>query len=384
MKHWPTKPLGQLCTVVTERASEGTTPYVEIGNLDPKTKEINASDKLAVKGAFTAEIGDIIVSRVRPTRGAIALLRQRSLAVSSAFTILRSRDEITNAYLFFSLAWNRTFLNYLGSRSKGALYPTVPEKDVLAYEVPVPPLSEQQRIGNLLGEVDALRKLRVRADSRAAGLIPAVFVEMFGDVGADRIRWPRRSLGDVIADGPQNGLYKHSSFYGDGIPILRIDAFYDGDVEDLSSLKRLRVTLDEIEHYSLRENDIVINRVNSPKYLGKSALIPTLTEPTVFESNMMRFSVGTAIEPGYLIRYLQTPSAKQQILSRAKHSINQSSINQEDVKSMLVPLPSTSLQKEFVHRVADIRLLEANQAVCDRRLDDLFQSMLDRAFCGEL
>lgn len=47
---------------------------------------------------------------------------------------------------------------------------------------------------------------------------------------------------------------------------------------------------------------IVINRVNSPECLGKSAIISTMKEKTVFESNMMRFSLNdTFALPEYVI-----------------------------------------------------------------------------------
>ena len=47
------------------------------------------------------------------------------------------------------------------------------------------------------------------------------------------------------------------------------------------------------------------------EYLGKSAIIPDLDEPVVFESNMMRFSVDQSkIEPQYLVQFLQTSFIK--------------------------------------------------------------------------
>ena len=54
------------------------------------------------------------------------------------------------------------------------------------------------------------------------------------------------------------------------------------------------------------------------------------------------------------------------------------------VRSLVVPLPPISLQHEFAARVSDIRAIQAEQAASRRRLDDLFQSMLHRAFQGEL
>ncbi|MGI8963152.1 MAG: restriction endonuclease subunit S, partial [Thermomicrobiales bacterium] len=133
--------------------------------------------------------------------------------------------------------------------------------------------------------------------------------------------WPVARLGDLLAFGPQNGLYKPSSKYGSGTPIVRIDSFQSGTFSVARSLKRLDATPAEIALYGVIESDLVINRVNSPEYLGKSALVPELMEPTVFESNMMRMRLDSgAAVPLYINQYLQTTAAKRYVGSRAKHS----------------------------------------------------------------
>jgi type I restriction enzyme S subunit len=55
-----------------------------------------------------------------------------------------------------------------------------------------------------------------------------------------------------------------------------------------------------------------------------------------------------------------------------------------ELAKMPIPLPPLSLQKEFAQRVTEIRELEASQATSRTRLNALFQSMLHRAFNGEL
>ena len=117
------------------------------------------------------------------------------------------------------------------------------------------------------------------------------------------------------AEGPQNGIYKPSSDYGDGTPIVRIDCFYDGAFTKIDQLKRVRLSLAEISSYSLNAGDIVINRVNSIEYLGKAALTPTLPERTVFESNMMRFAANPSLaHPAFINQALRTPDVKAQIM----------------------------------------------------------------------
>ena len=59
--------------------------------------------------------------------------------------------------------------------------------------------------------------------------------------------------------------------------------------------------------------------------------------------------------------------------------INKSSL--EQIESISPPL---SVQKEFGSKVTEIRMMQADQAASRQRLDDLSQSMLHRAFAGEL
>lgn len=147
---------------------------------------------------------------------------------------------------------------------------------------------------------------------------------MFGDPKVNPYNWKVRQLSELVEVSPQNGLYKPASEYvndNSGVPILRIDAFYDGKVIDFLKLKRLKCTNGEVEKYSLKEQDIVINRVNSIEYLGKCALIEGMQENIVFESNMMRFHLKESlINACFATRLLCSKYVYEQIVSCAKKS----------------------------------------------------------------
>ena len=262
---------------------------------------------------------------------------------------------------------------------------SVPSERLLSLRVPLPTLAEQRRVCDILDKADELRAKRRAALVELNALALSVFFDLFGDPDLNPHGWPVRALGELIAAGPQNGLYKPATDYGSGTPILRIDNFYDGAVTDFSALKRVRISDGERALYGLHEGDIVINRVNSREYLGKSALIPALGEPTVFESNMMRFEVDRRwIDPGYLIHLLQTPRARRHILKSAKDAVNQSSINQQDVKALAVPVPPLSRQQEFDRRVLLTRQCCVSQEVSLQELNALFSSLQSAAFSGDL
>ena len=251
--------------------------------------------------------------------------------------------------------------------------------------IPLPPLDEQRRIAVILDQADALRRKRREALVRLGRLERAIFIQMFGVPEENPRGLPLVSFGSLIAEGPTNGLYKPANDYGDGTPILRIGDFYDGKIVQLGQLRRLRATDKEVSAYKLREGDIVINRVNSREYLGKSALVPSLSEDTVFESNMMRIGLNKElIDCAYCISFLQLPFVKSQILRTTKDAINQSSINQADVRSFQIMLPQMQEQKVFASKIANIESALDHQSAHASHLDALFATLQHRAFRGEL
>ena len=111
------------------------------------------------------------------------------------------------------------------------------------------------------------------------------------EIGVVPDSWQVSPLGHFIQCGPDNGLYRPQKDYGKGIPILRIDAFENGDRLRRPRLRRVSLDTGDAEKYAVKTGDILINRVNSLSHLGKCALVDSYDETTVFESNMMRLSL---------------------------------------------------------------------------------------------
>jgi type I restriction enzyme S subunit len=97
----------------------------------------------------------------------------------------------------------------------------------------------------------------------------------------------------------------------------------------------------------------------------------------------MRFDSKIA-HPRFVVQFLQTGFAKSQIQMRAKHAVNQASINQQDVSGFRVSLPSIELQHEFARRVTAVEKLQTPQRASLAELDALFATLQHRAFKGDL
>ena len=253
-------------------------------------------------------------------------------------------------------------------------------------KVSIPSLDEQSRIvsriDELFSELDKAVDTLNTTKEQLAVYRQAVLKDAFSNIPREMYK----PLKLVMEEMPQNGLYKSKSFYGEGNPILRIDGFYDGEVVPNYEYKRVRLEAEEIKKYALHIGDIVVNRVNSMSYLGKCALIRNLEEPTIFESNIMRFRLDKQqIDLEYAMYYLSTSFGRHELIKNAKQAVNQASINQTDVGNALIPIPKDlEAQRNIAQKIS------AHIAVCNNieqgidtafaQADAMRQSILKQAF----
>lgn len=354
---------------------------IESGGRLVDVRPVGAGELASSKFAFTPQ--HVLYGKLRPYLAKIARPDFEGICSTDILPVLPG-PELDRGYLSWLLL-TPEMVQLAASRATGANLPRLSPSALADMAIPLPPLPEQRRIAEILDKADALRAKRRAALAQLDTLTQSIFLDMFGDPATNPKGWPVVKLGELITVGPQNGLYRPASDYGSGTQILRIDAFYDGVVTGLATLKRVRISSAEIALYGLKPGDIVINRVNSREYLGKSALIPELPEPTVFESNMMRFGVDARrLHPAYLINLLQTRYVRAQILRASKDAVNQSSINQQDVKSISITLPPLAQQERFARYVGALQVLAGAHRDSDVTLNALFASLQGRAFAGDL
>ncbi len=385
---WRWVPLGSLLERrrdVINPADEPDRPFKSVGLEDivgdgvgeVTVQTLDGSDLASAKAVFSD--GELLYGRLRPYLNK-AVIAPCDGVCSTEIWVFRATPLIDLQFAFLTIV-SPLVLDRVSRITQGANLPRVEAGAFDRLEIPLPPLREQRRIVAMLDEARAVRRLRRRADELTAQLIPAIFHDMFGDPSvAEHI-----PLGQLLAQSPQNGIYKPADQYGEGTRIIRIADFYDGKITDVASLQRVRLSDKETEKYAANRNDVLINRVNSVEYLGKSAIILEMDEPAVFESNMMRVVVDAArIRPMYLLAYLQTDFALNQIRRRAKLAVNQASVNQGDVASLPVPLPELDEQDAFLRVFAASEGTGDDLAKSDQLISHLSESLDANAFSGEL
>ncbi|WP_437727576.1 restriction endonuclease subunit S [Sorangium sp. So ce861] len=402
------RPLGEVLerrSEVVNVAADGT--YREIGIRSHGKgifhKEPVAGADLGDKRVFWLQPDCLVFNIVFAWEGAVAVtsVREREMIASHRFPMFRPTQQPLADVQFL----RRFFQTELGLRLLGEASPggagrnrTLNQRMLAELPLPIPPLGEQRRIAAILSSVDdaieatqaVIDQLQVVKKAMMTELLmrglPGRHVRFkkteFGEVPVD---WSTVTLGTLLVRGPDNGLYKPQSDYGSGTPIVRIDAFANGDRVNGDGLRRVRASNEEIRRFCLHGGDILINRVNSLSHLGKVGIVGEPPEPTVFESNMMRLTVdSTRVLPSFAFLILASPMTKAFFLQRAKQAVAQASINQQDVRAVFVPLPTLPEQAAISSGVENVDLRTAAECHCLELLSGLRSMLLSALLSGEI
>jgi type I restriction enzyme S subunit len=315
--------------------------------------------------------------------------------------LIRVNELISADFLNYQLKFLRARGKFISIAQKSVNQSSINQAKLKNVDLVLPPVPDQHaivsKIEELLSELDKGKQQLETAQQQLKIYRQAVLKWAFegkltnNDVkeGELPIGWTLVNFGELFSDTPQNGLYKSSTEYGSGTKIIRIDGFYDGKVLSEYEYKRVRLTREEIERYKVSVGNILVNRVNSLPYLGKCGFVKQLKEETVFESNIMKISIDSKKAIGeYLSIFLSSKKGLTELRRNAKHAVNQASINQKDVSSVLIPLAPIKEQQLIVQEV------ETRLSVCDKveetiatslaQAETLRQSILKKAFEGKL
>ncbi|WP_132051172.1 restriction endonuclease subunit S [Pseudocnuella soli] len=353
----------------------------------------------AVKNSATNVLpkgGIVVVTRVG--LGKLAVAPYELCFSQDSQGLILKKDLISTEYALLVL--HQEVQNFK-HQSRGTTINGVTKKQLAELEIALPPLEIQKqlvsKIDELFSELDkGIEELKT-AQQQLKVYRQAVLKWAFeGKLTNEEVKdgelpegWNTLRFSQLFSGTPQNGLYKPSSEYGSGTPIMRIDGFYDGLILDDYEYKRVKLAAAEIEKYELCVGDILINRVNSMSHLGKCGLVKSLKERTVFESNIMKVQVKTTeVLPEYITFYLSSKRGVKELTKNAKHAVNQASINQTDVSNSLIPICSIEEQQQIVQEI------ESRLSVCDKieetiadslkQAEALRQSILKKAFEGIL
>ncbi len=251
-------------------------------------------------------------------------------------------------------------------------------------QIPLPPLGEQKRIAGILDAADALRAKRREALAQLDTLTKSIFFDMFGDPATNLKGWPVVTIADIcevkggkrLPKGEQYSPTPTSHRY------IRVVDLKDGHVDE-QKLVFLRPEIQtQIANYVVNFGDIIISIAGS---IGLVAPVPATLDGVNLTENAAKLVPRRRKEfdAVFLAAYLQTPYAQSQIRSQVGQ-VTIGKLALFRIKKIKVPLPKLSLQRKFVLHISTLRKHYTVLRRAQLELDNLFVSLQQRAFRGEL
>jgi type I restriction enzyme S subunit len=357
-------------------------PLVRIRDVVPGYSETYSDEDFDEK--YLLEDGDLLIGmdgefNCARWKGGKALLNQRVCRV------IASSKNLDDQYLFYFLPRP---LKQIEAKSNFVTVKHLSVKQIQAIKIPLPPLEEQRRIAAILDKADGVRRKRKEAIRLTEELLRSTFLEMFGDPVTNPKGWRKISLGELLAEPLQNGAYFPKERYveaPDGVEMVHMsDAFYN--FVERGQLKRVQVTSEEFEKYKLIPNDVLIAR-RSLNYEGsaKPCLISEADQPLIFESSLIRVRLNAeVIDSFFFFSYMLEPRARSAYVFPNVTKSTISGINQAGLRRISVLVPPMSNQKKYRDIYKKILGTQSNYQKDYENIDNLFNSLLQRAFRGEL
>lgn len=250
----------------------------------------------------------------------------------------------------------------------------------LAQPIPLPPLSEQRRIVEILDQSDRLRRLRGESDAKAERILPALFIEMFGDPATNPMGWPVDHLSELgrPLSGGAFPLNEQGLTEGE-IPFIKVsDMNTQGNEWFIRRANNYvsRATLRTLKVKSAPAGTIVFPKIGAAIATNKKRL---LVRETAYDNNVIGVVPKDDTFAAYLFGFFQLFDLRSLARSTALPSIKAS-----ELARLPVPRPHPEVARAFGDRflvMAQIRDVTTKAGLV---IDTLFQNLMHRAFSGSL
>ena len=337
--------------------------------------------KWCSKPKKVAEKHDILLS-VRAPVGSTNIA-DTTCCIGRGLAAIRCKsDQSFHKYIYWFL---NLFEVSLSAQGKGSTFKAINKKTIENIQVPLPPLEEQKRIAEILDRADAIRQKRERAIALTEELARSTFLEMFGDPVINPKGWEIVTLNQISE--VQGGLQVNKKRQNNPIeiPYLRVANVYRNKFI-LNDIKYIKVTQKELEKTKLQKGDLLIVEGHGTREeIGRSAVWNGDIENCTHQNHLIRVRIDPSkAEPNYVSAFLNSYGGRLQLIKSSKTTSGLNTISTSDVKSTKILLPPLNLQYEYFRVIQKVsRIINLHEQYLEES-ENFFNSLLQRAFKGEL
>lgn len=366
---WAESRLGDVLTRVETKLDPQASPadthfYIGLEHIESQTGRLlrhatevtDSGDILSIKTAFKK--GDLLYGKLRPNLNKVLLASQDGICSTDIWALRTSAALLPE----FALRYLRSPATYIraGQLATGANLPRLSAAAFDKIPIPIPTLSEQQRIVDVLQQAEASSQANTRRGDLDM-LVKAALDDLV--LGCEEGGWVQ--IGSLV-DTRYGTSVSADATAATGIPVLRIPNVMGGEV-DTTDMKYVELTQAELGRLRLTAADVLIVRSNgNPEYVGRSAPITedVCQSVIVYASYLIRLRTdGVRLLPEYLSAFLNSAYGRAAMRNAIRTTAGQSNLSGENLAKVRLPVPDIEAQRRFRQlwlQVREIRRLVRN------------------------
>jgi len=297
-----------------------------------------------------------------------AVIYNEKVWVNNHAHVLTAKESLVLEYLKY-------FLNYsdLNLHINGATRGKLTKSALNSIQIPLPPLETQKKIAAILDAADAYRQKTKALIAKYDELTQSLFLDMFGDPVRNEKGLPTLALGE-LADFFSGKAWKKAELGEKGYKLVRISNlhkpnfpywYYDGALN---------------EKLKVEDGDLLFSwagvqaSIDAYIYRGDVAMI-----------NQHIYNIkpkDERVSKIYLFNLLQLHL--EDLRGSLGGGVGQFHLKKSDITSIKVLIPSKDEMKRYMNSLESINKQKAQSQQSLEKAEELFNSLLQRAFKGEL
>ena len=379
---------------------KSTKAFYEGGNIPwLLTGEVANANIVEAKNSITPEglkgssaklfpANSVLVAMYGATAGQVGILRFEAATNQAVCAILPSDQHIPE-YLYYYLLHAKPSLV---AQAVGNAQPNISQAKIKSLEIPLPPLEEQQRIVAVLDEAfEGLARARAHTEANlqnARELFERQLGEYFSDTPKEWLSRKLKQITSKIGSGatPRGGA---GAYKNEGISLIRSlnvhDRWFKEDklafIDDEQADKLSNVVIDE--------RDVLLNITGAS--IARCCVAPSGFLPARVNQHVQIIRPDhDVLSPEFLTLMLTSQPYKDGLLKTGEdNGSTRQALTKALIQNLEVAFPPELVQQEAAVATLEAaetkskELAEAYQAKI-HDLDDLRQSLLQKAFAGEL
>ncbi len=355
--------------------------------IDDDPKFHNSSENLK---KYELKENDILIS-LTGNVGRVGLVTKNILPayLNQRVGCIRIKEDLVDNNFLFHFLNNDCFENDCINNSKGIAQLNLSTEWLKNVEIKLPSLEDQKKIAKILDKADEIRTKKKQANEKLDEFLKSTFIDMFGNPRTNNKNWSKNTLEGIVANdkhsikrGPFGGSLKKEIFKESGYLV------YEQTHAIHNDYNFARYYIDErkykeMEIFKVVPGDLIISC--SGVTLGRISEIPQNAVPGIINQALLKISLNPEIvDNKYFIALFRNRYVQNKIfeLSRGSGIPNMPSISV--LKQLQFMIPPIELQNNFAQIVEKGKSQKQKNEEVIKQMDNLFNSLSQKAFKGEL